>query len=138
MNWKLPLMLSGFGLAMGVATVFVIPSNIEPFCWLAIFIVCAVIIAMRAPGKHFLHGLMLGVFNSFWIIAAHEAFYADYLAAHPQEAAMPTMGVPQRAFMVIFGLIIGVVSGLVLGLFSFIASKFIKPKTATPPAAPPT
>jgi hypothetical protein len=30
MNWKLIIQLSMFGLAMGIATVFVIPSNIEP------------------------------------------------------------------------------------------------------------
>jgi len=30
MNWKLAIQLSLFGLAMGVSTVFLIPSNIEP------------------------------------------------------------------------------------------------------------
>jgi hypothetical protein len=127
MNWKLILLLSLFGLAMGVATVFVIPSTIEPICWLAIFLVCAFIIARYWGQKPFLHGLMISIFNSFWIIAAHEIFFDSYLAAHPQEAAMPTMGVPQRGFMVIFGLMIGVASGLVLGLFAWVASKFVKP-----------
>ncbi len=41
MNWKLILQLSLFGLAMAVGTVFVIPSNVEPLFWLAIFAVCA-------------------------------------------------------------------------------------------------
>ena len=47
MNWKLIFGLSLFGLAMAFATVFVIPSNVEPLFWLAIFIVCAVVIAKR-------------------------------------------------------------------------------------------
>ena len=41
MNWKLIFLLSLFGLAMAVGTVFVITSQIEPWCWLLIFIVCA-------------------------------------------------------------------------------------------------
>ena len=45
MNWKLIFGLSLFGLAMAIATVFVIPSKIEPFFWLAIFIICAIVIA---------------------------------------------------------------------------------------------
>jgi len=48
-------------LAMGIATVFVIPSNIEPWFWLLIFGVCAFLIArvgvqaVRADlkGSHF-------------------------------------------------------------------------------------
>src|SRR2546426_4238331 len=56
MDWLLILTLSLFGLAMAVATVFVIPSNIEPLFWLVIFIVCAYLIAKRAPGRPFLHG----------------------------------------------------------------------------------
>jgi hypothetical protein len=43
MNWKLIITLSLFGLAMGIATVFVVPSTVEPLCWLAIFVVCAVL-----------------------------------------------------------------------------------------------
>jgi hypothetical protein len=45
MDWKLVFQLSLFGLAMGIATVFVIPSNIEPWFWLLIFGVCAFLIA---------------------------------------------------------------------------------------------
>lgn len=48
MDWKLVLSLSLFGLAMGLATVFFIPSNIEPAFWLVIFLVCAYIIASNA------------------------------------------------------------------------------------------
>jgi hypothetical protein len=43
---------------------------------------------------------------------------------------MPTGGVPQRVFMVIFGLLVGVLSGLVLGFFSWVASRFVKPAAA--------
>jgi len=109
MNWKLIFALSLFGLGMGLATVFAVPSNVEPFFWLVIFV------------------------NSVWIIAAHELFFDRYLAGHPREASMPTGGIPQRAAMVLFGLVIGVVSGLVLGLFAWIASRVVKPAATAPP-----
>ena len=61
MNWKLIFQLSLFGLAMGIATVFVIPSKIEPAFWLAIFLICAYVIAKRCAAGHFLHGLLLWI-----------------------------------------------------------------------------
>ncbi len=42
---------------MGIATVFVIPSNIEPWFWLLIFGECAFLIARGRSSLHFLHGL---------------------------------------------------------------------------------
>ena len=71
MDWKLIFQLSMFGLAIGIATVYVIPSSIEPIFWLIIFVICAVIIAKRRVGKPFLHGLLVSLVNSVWITAAH-------------------------------------------------------------------
>jgi hypothetical protein len=127
LNWKLILTLSLFGLAMGVATVFVVPSNVEPFFWLVIFIICAVIIARAGVPRPFVHGLLVSVVNSVWIIAAHELFLDRYLAGHAREAGMPTGGIPLRLAMVLFGLVIGVLSGLVLGFFAWVASRLLKP-----------
>jgi len=45
--WQLIFQLSMLGLAMGVATVLWIPSNIEPILWLVIFCFCAYVIASR-------------------------------------------------------------------------------------------
>src|SRR5579885_1029798 len=88
MSWKLVFGLSLFGLAMGFATVFAIPSRTEPWVWLAIFFVCAFVIAKRAPGKHFLHGLCVSLVNSIWITGAHVLLFDKYRAGHPEEAAM--------------------------------------------------
>jgi hypothetical protein len=126
MNWKLIFLLSLFGLAMAIATVFVIPSNIEPFFWLAIFLVCAFLIARFAPGKFFLHGLLTSIANSIWITAAHVLLFDQYIATHAKEAAMMTrMPMAPRVMMLVTGPIVGVISGLVLGLFSWIASKLV-------------
>jgi len=82
LNWKLIFLLSGFGLVMGIATVFLIPSKIEPMFWLAIFIVCAYFISKQTE-KPFSHGLLLGLANSVWITASHILFFNQYIANHP-------------------------------------------------------
>jgi hypothetical protein len=130
MNWRLIVLLSGFGLAMAVATVFVIPASIEPVFWLAIFVACAVLIARQVSSKHFLHGLCVSLMNSVWITAAHLAFFETYIANHPREAAMAANMSSPRLMMVVTGPIVGLVSGCILGLFAFGASKVVKPAMA--------
>jgi hypothetical protein len=133
MDWKLIFLLSGFGLAMAVATVFVIPSNMEPAYWLVIFLICAYLIARLRADKHFLHGLCVSMVNSVWITAVHILLFDQYMASHPQEAAlMKSMPVAEspKVMMLIFGPIFGSLFGLVLGFFAFLAGKFVKPARA--------
>jgi len=131
LNWNLIFRLSLFGLAMAFATVYFIPSNIEPFCWLAIFIICAYLIAKNCTSKYFLHGLFVSLLNAVWIMAAHILLFRTYMSNHPKEAAMmakmPLPGSP-RLMMLMTGLVVGLASGIVLGLFSLIASKIMKKK----------
>jgi len=132
-NWKLVFQLSLVGLAMGIATVFVIPSNVEPLFWLAIFAVCAYIIAVRCSRLHFVHGLMVGIVNSIWITASHVLLFDQYIARHPQEASMmKSMPLPDspRVMMMLTGPVIGVISGIVLGLFALIASWLVRRRAA--------
>ncbi|MCU1304934.1 MAG: hypothetical protein JWQ87_5218 [Candidatus Sulfotelmatobacter sp.] len=128
MNWKLILQLSLFGLAMGIATVFLIPSNIEPAFWLAIFLVCAYFISQRT-GRPFFHGLLLGLANSVWITASHILFFDQYIAHHPREAAMmSSMPLPDspRLMMALTGPVVGLVSGGIIGLIAIAARKLLK------------
>ena len=138
MNWKLVVQLSLFGLAMAFATVFVVPSNVEPMLWLPIFVICAYLIAKHAPGKHFLHGLMLGIANSVWITGAHVMLFDAYLAHHAREAEMMKsmpMPLPPRLLMAIVGPCVGVVSGVVIGLFALVAAWLVRRGSQ---AAPPS
>ena len=129
MNWKLIFQLSLFGLFMGIATVFVIPSKIEPLFWLAIFLLCAYIIAKQVPDKHFVHGLMVSIVNSAWITTAHILLFSQYAANHQQEVEMmKSMPLSPRAMMALMGPVVGIVSGLVLGIFAFVAGKLVKPR----------
>jgi len=129
MSWKLVFGLSLFGLAMGFATVFVVPPRIEPFAWLGIFLVCAYLIAKYAPKRYFLHGVCVGLLNGVWVTGAHVALFDKYVAGHAREAAMAAqmgaqMGSP-RLMMGAVGPVIGLVSGVVLGLFALAASKLV-------------
>jgi hypothetical protein len=133
LNFKLIGQLSLFGLAMAIGTVFFIPSNIEPLCWLVIFATCAWLIARRVTTKPFLHGFAVSLANCVWITSLHILLFSSYLAHHPQEAAMmKSMPLPDspRLMMLMTGPVVGVVSGIVLGSFAFIASKFVKPAAA--------
>jgi hypothetical protein len=126
MNWKLVFQLSLFGLVMAFATVFVIPSTVEPLVWLVIFPICAYFIARRAPASYFLHGLLVGIANSVWITSAHVLLFDQYIARHPREADMMTrMPLAPKAMMVLTGPIVGIVSGIVLGILALIVHRMI-------------
>ena len=129
MSWKLVILLSLFGLAMGIATVFVIAPRNEPYAWLAIFVVCAYVIAKRAPSKYFLHGLCVSLLNSVWVTGAHVLLFDRYVAGHVREAAMASklaaLGTAKTA-MLVTGPIVGLASGVVLGLLALIFSKFVQ------------
>jgi hypothetical protein len=129
MNWKLILQLSLFGLAMGIATVFVISSAVEPFCWLAVFLVSAYAIARGAPGRPFLHGVCVGLANSVWVTGAHILLVDQYLARHPREAAMmSSMPLPTspRLMMALTGPVVGLVSGIVLGVIAVVTIRLMR------------
>jgi hypothetical protein len=124
MNWKLVLQLSMFGIAMGIATVFVIPSNFEPLFWLAIFVVCAAIISKRCKRLFFLNGLMVSIVNSVWITSVHVLLFSEYSARHSAEIEMMArlpMGDSPRLLMILLFPVSGIVFGLIMGLFSYAA-----------------
>ena len=130
MNWKLILQLSLFGLVMGVATVFVISSSVEPFCWLVVFVISAYAIAHGAPGRPFLHGVLVGLANSVWVTGAHILLVDQYLGRHAREAAMmSSMPMPThpRLMMALMGPVIGLLSGIVLGIFAVVATRLVRP-----------
>jgi hypothetical protein len=128
MNWRLIFQLSLFGLAMGILTVFLISSTVEPLAWLVIFVISAYLIATRTTGRYFLHGVLVGLANSVWVTASHVLLFHRYIASHPREAAMMlTMPLPRhpRVMMLLTGPVIGLVSGVVLGLFAVVAAKLV-------------
>ena len=118
---------------MAIGTVYFIPGNIELLIWLPIFLICAYVIGKKAPGKYFQHGFMVSLFNCVWITGAHILFSDTYLEGHREEAEMFSQGpmpTHPRLMMLLVGPVFGVIFGLVLGLFSFIAAKMMRKKSA--------
>lgn len=134
MNWKLIFSLSLFGLAMAFGTVYVIASNVEPIFWSAIFLVCALVIAKRAPRAHFLHGLLVGIVNSIWVTGAHVSLFGRYVAGHHREVAMMAsmpLATHPRVMMLIVGPVIGAISGAIMGMLALVLSKLVTRRPAT-------
>ncbi len=132
MHWKLILQLSLLGLIMAVATISLIPSNIEPAFWFVVFLISAQQIASRAPEKPFLTGLLTGLANCVWVTATHAGFIVTYFANHAAEKEMlNSMPMPRspRIMMALMAPVIGLVSGAIIGLFAMIACRFVKPAT---------
>jgi len=129
MKWKLIFLLSLFGLAMAFATVFWIPTKIEPVFWLVIFIICAYLIAKNCTNRYFLHGFLVALVNCIWITGIHIFYHHTYLGNHADMARMmsdmPMSDHPLR-MMALTGPVFGIISGLVLGLFAYIASRLVK------------
>jgi len=135
MNWKLVFQLSLLGLIMAIGTVFVIPPNIEPLLWLVAFLASAYLIAVRAPGRYFLHGLCVGLANCVWVTGFHVLFFSRYVAGHPREAAMMSSMQHPRWMMLAVGPVVGVISGCVIGILAIIAAKLMT-RSAPAPVAP--
>ncbi len=133
MNWPLILCLSLFGLVMGIGTVFFISSEIEPYLWVTIFLISALLIARHSLHRRFLHGLIVGVANSIWITASHILFFSLYMADHAREAAtmksMPLPGWP-RLMMVVTGPVVGIMSGIIIGALAMVAGRLVRPAPA--------
>jgi hypothetical protein len=133
MNWKIIVLLSLFGVAVGVAGLFGLTGTPEFILWLIIFVLYAFIIVRKTQGKYFLHGFLVSLLNGLWIGIIHAAFFSTF-AAHNAEAMASYDKLPQglspRVVMLIAGPIIGAVTGLIAGLFAWLAGKIMK-KPAT-------
>jgi hypothetical protein len=116
-------------MAMAVVTLFWLPEWIVLSFWLVILISCAYIHARYAGSRHFLHGLLTGLLNNFWMAVIHIIFSATYFANHPEKvgrlAEMPGAGHP-LIMMAVMGQVVGLATGLVLGLFCSLMSNLVK------------
>jgi hypothetical protein len=116
---------------MSVATVFGIPSNVEPGFWFVIFVICAFIIAQKCTDHYFFHGFLVSMLNSVWITAAHIFFFSTYISNHSEVLdLMSRFPIPYspRVAMLLIGPLFGVASGIILGTFCFIAARIVKSK----------
>jgi hypothetical protein len=130
MNWKLIFLLSLFGLALGVASVFTLSPTVEFVFWIAATLIIAILIARYANGKYFLHGFMVAVVNTFWVTLAQATLFYIYIASHPEYLQMveklpPALADHPRRLIVYRSPIIAIISGVFVGLFAWVASKVV-------------
>ena len=123
MNWKLIFLLSGFGILMGLATVYIIPAGVETIIWLIILVFCAWVIQKVLKTRYFIHGFLVCMINSLCVTGAHLFLSSAYLAHHPEEAAsyaklQSEYHVSMTQAMLLFSPFIGLMSGLFLGILS--------------------
>ena len=135
MNWRWIFGLAGFGILMGVLSVFGYTGKIEWLFWLAIAVVCAVLIAKVVSEKLFLTGLLVGLLDGVFNSIVQSAFFNTYLANNPKfaEGFGPIPGgLDPRIFVLLAGPFVGLLYGLFLGLLTWLAGKiFKKPMAAT-------
>jgi len=137
MNGRLILQLALFGLAMAIATVYVVPPGVASPLWLGIVIGSAFLIARRAPGKFFLHGFLVGLANWVSVTGTHVLLFDAYVARHGQDVAamqamtVPAMGVlaPVVGWMRRYGVPVPGASGVLIGLLAWAGSKVLRRKT---------
>jgi hypothetical protein len=130
MNWKLIFLLSLFGVALGIASVFTLSPIVEFVLWIAATLIIAVLIAKYAHGKYFLHGFIVAVINTFWVTLAQAGLFYTYIASHPEYLQMleklpPALAEHPRRLIVYRSPVIAIISGLFVGLLSWIASKVV-------------
>src|ERR1041385_19961 len=134
MNWKLIFLLSLFGVAIAVVSLFGLSKPIEMSLWLVIFIFYAIMIVKYTHGKYFLHGLLVSLFNGIWIAVIHSACFDMYIANNPEQAEMAAQfppSIPPQMMMMIIGPLVGLIFGVVAGLFAVVAGKIMKKNPPT-------
>ncbi len=133
MKWKLILRLSLIGLVLALGSIVFISPNFESLLWLGVLIYYAQALGNGTRTLLFLHGLLLGILNSIWVVAIHASFLSRYLATHPREVSMLDMvraaKIPAdpRVIMAFTGITVGILEGIVIGVFAMIAGMMVKP-----------
>lgn len=125
MSLRLMFGLSLLGLAMAVATVFVVPLRIEPALWVGIFVFSAVLIAKRAPRSFFLHGVLVSLLDSVWVAGAHAALFDQYVHGHGHVVAMAARYGSPLMVLALAAVAAGIAAGVLLGVLAWVSSKFV-------------
>lgn len=128
MNWKIVFLLSGFGLAMGAASVLGLTTGIELWLWLAIGVICVAVLLRRVHGKPGLHGFFVGLIGGGIAPVVQSLMFPTYMANNPElqaNFAQVPGGLEPRYFVLLLAPVAGVVSGAVLGTASWLMGRLV-------------
>ena len=139
MNWKLIFGLSAVGLGMAFASVYSIPPEIEPICWVAIFLTSTYFIASTAPGMYFMHGIIVCIIDCIFATATQVLLLDTYLPRHPLQIDMYAKIYAQTGLTPVQTILIsrpalGILIGILVGFLAVFSSKYFSTQeTATAP-----
>jgi len=125
MNWTIILLLSSFGLIMGLLSIKGYTQKIEPFLWLLFGIITALVLSKNTDNKTFLHALLIGLLWGVLNGIAQSVFFDQYLANNTnlQERFKQSTFMHPRYFVLLTGPVIGLITGLVLGGLALLFKK---------------
>ncbi|MEI9945775.1 MAG: hypothetical protein WDN26_16340 [Chitinophagaceae bacterium] len=117
MNWTLILLLSSFGMVMGILSVNGYTQKLEPFLWLLFGIITSLLLAKNVEYKTFLHALIIGLSWGVFNGLLQSIFFDKYLANNPsvQDSFKKVAFMQPRYFVIITATVIGLITGAVLG-----------------------
>lgn len=125
MNWIIILLLSCFGLLMGMLAVKGYTHKIEPFLWLLFAVVSIIVVNTNIDERVFIHGLCIGLMWGILNGWTQAVFFKSYIANNPalKENFDKITFMPARLFPLLSGPVIGLISGLILGGLCFLVRK---------------
>jgi hypothetical protein len=128
MKWKTILLLSLFGILMGLNSVFGIIKNVEWILWIIIAIVSAYVLNRRTEKLLVTHAVVTGLFMGILNAIIQSSLFDSYLANNPEIEGFkqwPITAEPQY-FLLMAGPFLGIIYGLIIGLFGLIIKKISK------------
>jgi hypothetical protein len=134
MNFRLVLTLSLVGVLIALGTTFgLLHAGVEKFAWLAACVLLAVVVAMRAPGRPFLHGLFAGLLAGVLCQIVQAILFDRYLAQNPTVAdsfkRLPP-GLSPQVLLLVSSPVTGAIYGVVIGLLAWLVARVAKRRSA--------
>ncbi len=128
MQWKIVIILGGFGVLMGLASVLGFTERIELLVWIVVAVFAAYWIVRTLDAKVFLHGLCAGLLMGIANALLQFLFFDTYLSNNPTSAKqfVDTGGVSPRVFVLLAGPFIGLFYGAFIGVLNIAGSKILK------------
>ena len=125
MNWTVIILLSSFGLVMGLLSIKGYTQKLEPFLWLLFGIITSLVLSKNIDSRTFLHVLLIGLFWGLLNGITQSVFFDQYLAnnANLHERFKQSTFIQPRYLVLVTGPVIGLITGLVLGGLTLLLKK---------------
>lgn len=133
MNWKLILLLSPVGVALGAASLVGFAGDLHGVYWSGAGVLCALAIARQLPDRHFRNGIGVGLVGGTMALLLPALFFDEYARRNPAtvvnlNAVLEEEAISARMALFIAALPVGLASGVILGVMSALFAKALRPE----------